>query len=246
MAIAFSSPMQAWTHELRKSALDLVFPPTCIVCRRVGDLLCPTCAQTAKPVGDKICLQCGRPQAARVEQCPACHQQDAPPLTVARAAALHGGPVRAGIHHLKYGGDKDLAPVLARYLQAAFLLEPWATLTIDAVAPIPLHAARLRTRGYNQAELLATAFCRQVQLPHRPHWLERIRSTHSQVGLNAHERQRNVADAFRALPAVRGKHLLLIDDVYTTGATLRACARAALDAGATSVYALTLAAPEHG
>lgn len=246
MAISLSWHMQTWPQSVRRAALDLLFPPTCIVCQRVGDLLCPMCAQAAKPVGDKICRQCGRPQPASIDQCPVCQQQASPLLTVARAAAIHNGPVRSGIHHLKYGGAKDLAPTLARYLLAAFLLQPWASLTVDAVVPVPLHPSRLRTRGYNQSELLAAAFCHQLQILHRPHWIERIRSTHSQVGLNAYERQRNVADAFRALPAVHGKHLLLIDDVYTTGATLRACAQAARDAGATSIYALTLAAPEHG
>jgi ComF family protein len=160
---------------------------------------------------------------------------------------MHGGPVREGIHHLKYSNNTAIAPLLARYLVAAFFQPPWPQLRgrIDAVAPVPLHAERLRERGYNQAELLARAFCRQVKLPLRPHWLQRQRLTQSQVGLRAQERQENVADAFRAHPAVRGKSLLLIDDVYTTGATLNACAAAAQAAGAANVFALALAIPYH-
>jgi ComF family protein len=110
---------------------------------------------------------------------------------------------------------------------------------------VPLHAERLRERGYNQAELLARAFCRQVGLPLRPRWLQRQRLTHSQVGLSAQERQANVAEAFSASAAVRGKSILVIDDVYTTGATLNACATAALAAGAANVVALALAIPYH-
>ena len=102
---------------------------------------------------------------------------------------------------------------------------------------------RYQERGYNQAELLASAFCDRVQLPLQAGWLVRQRSTHSQVGLTAVERQRNVEDAFVAADAVLGKRLLLIDDVYTTGATMRACAQAALDAGAAIVYGLALACP---
>lgn len=245
MVISPTMRIENWLQALRRAAFDLIFPPTCMVCKRTGTLLCPSCAQTARPLGNKVCMVCGRPQPAPVGQCPTCSQQDWPLIDVARAAAFHAGPVRAGIHQLKYGGVRDTAPILARYLVAAFQLEPWAQLHIDAVIPAPLHSARLRTRGYNQSELLAAAFCRQVGIPHRPHWLERIRSTHSQVGLSAHERQRNVADAFHALPAVRGKQVLLIDDVYTTGATLKACAQALRSAGVRAVYALALAAPAH-
>lgn len=160
---------------------------------------------------------------------------------------MHSGPVREGIHHLKYNNGTEIAPLLARYLMATFQQPPWTQLHgwIDGVTPVPLHAERLRERGYNQAELLARAFCRRVGAPLRPHWLQRQRLTQSQVGLSAHERQSNMADAFSATPAVRGKAILLIDDVYTTGATLNACAMAALNAGATAVFALALAMPYH-
>jgi predicted amidophosphoribosyltransferase len=98
-------------------------------------------------------------------------------------------------------------------------------------------------RGYNQAELLATTFCHAVGLPLQPTWMERTRETRQQVGLGPSERHTNVAGAFSAAQAVAGQHLLLIDDVYTTGSTLRACAAAALAAGAKAVYGLTLAQP---
>jgi ComF family protein len=139
----------------------------------------------------------------------------------------------------------ELAPALAPYLVAAFLLDPWPLFytQIDGVIPVPLHAERRRQRGYNQAELLARAFCQQVRLPLEPTWLERTRLTHSQVGLHRHARQANVANAFCATSVVRNKRILLIDDVSTTGATLNACATAALMAGARAVYAMALATP---
>jgi len=164
-----------------------------------------------------------------------------------RAAARHAGPLRQGIHHLKYENRPELAPLLARYLVATFAQSPWYELhsTLDGVVPVPLHRDHLAVRGYNQAELLAAAFCQQVKIPLYIDWIERERSTRSQVGLNAEERQLNVDNAFVAHHQVENKVILVIDDVYTTGATLRACAAAALAAGATAVYGLALAAPVH-
>jgi ComF family protein len=135
--------------------------------------------------------------------------------------------------------------VLARYLVAMLMDAPWAAAyrAVDGVVPVPLYAQRQQERGYNQAELLADAFCKQAQLPLRASWLTRIRATHTQVGLSATARRANVQAAFQAEPTVQGKRLIVLDDVYTTGATLRACAQALLAAGATQVYGLALACP---
>ncbi len=236
-----------WLGQLPTRALDLLFPPTCVNCQQAGQLLCNACAQLALPVGNSICLRCGRPQPATTPSCSICAAQATPLLTIACAATIHHGPIREGIHHLKYNGVTDLAPLLARYLAAAFLLAPWPLYRyrINVVVPVPLHAERRLERGYNQAELLAAAFAQRCRLNFQPNLLVRQRSTNSQVGLNVRERQANVENAFIASPDVRGKRLLLIDDVYTTGATLNACAAAALAAGADEVYALALATPAH-
>ena len=111
---------------------------------------------------------------------------------------------------------------------------------------VPLHAERLAERGYNQSELLATAFGQSAGLPCRPDWIARHASTRPQVGLGAEERRANVAQAFVADAAVAGRALLLVDDVYTTGSTLNACAAAARTAGARAVFALALAIPTSG
>jgi ComF family protein len=165
-----------------------------------------------------------------------------------RAAGLHVSPLREAIHLLKYEQRPELAPLLGRYLVAAFIRPDWDELRarVNAVVPVPLHAERRRERGYNQAELLAAELCRRMELPLRPELLTRVRFTQSQVGLSAEARHANVEDAFAAAPGCQDMHILLIDDVYTTGATLRACAEAASAAGAASVSALTLALPAHG
>jgi ComF family protein len=229
-----------------QQGLDMLFPPRCVLCQRFGYDLCPACAQLAEPVGDLICARCGRRQSAPIACCAHCQEQGEQPLRLVRAATIHAGPIREGIHNLKYENRPELAIPLARYLVATFAQAPWPHLrtAIDAVIPVPLHAQRLQERGYNQAERLASAFCQRVGLPLRPHWLQRQQATRSQVGLNRTERAQNVAEAFVADRTVYGRTLLLIDDVYTTGATLNECAAAAHAAGAACIYALALAAPD--
>ncbi len=234
-------------RRLQTALTDLLFPPQCVACGAYGAHLCAACAQLVQPVGPLICQCCGRPQASHIAKCRQCQQQPSPALTFTRIAALHTSPLREAIHALKYENCPELAEPLARYLIA--LVQPafsWQRVLpiIDGVIPVPLHTERRQTRGYNQAELLASAFCRSVQLPLRSAWLVRQRSTQSQVGLTAAERQQNVQDAFVATHAVYGKRILLIDDVHTTGATMQACAQAAIDAGAACVYGLALACPK--
>lgn len=239
--------LRARVRQWASTGVDLLFPPRCAGCGHAGVRICAACAQRVTPAPQTICERCGRVQPVRTACCNRCLSEGESPLQRVRAAALHVSPLREWIHLLKYERRPDLAPLLARYLTAATMQPEWTepAMTIDAVAPVPLHAERLSARGYNQAELLARGLCRQTGLSLRTDLLQRTKLTRSQVGLNAVERHANVQDAFTASPACRGLHLLLIDDVYTTGATLRACASAALDAGATQVCALTLALPTH-
>lgn len=221
---------------------DLLFPPRCVGCGRAGSLFCDSCAQAVAPIPQPCCPRCGQPQVTTA-LCQTCTGLVNDPVTMARAAAVYAPPLRPAIHALKYEQQPALAPLLGRYLVAAFAHPEWQAVRIDAVAPVPLHAERLAARGYNQSALLAAHFCAATGLPMEKNWLERHRDTRPQVGLNLQERRQNVVGSFRAQPAVAGKRLLLIDDVYTTGATLRACATAARAAGATAVYALTVARP---
>lgn len=177
--------------------------------------------------------------------CSLCLRIDQWSLTWVRAATLYTGPVQAAIHALKYSGEKELAYVLACYLTATFQQPPWSTLeaTIDFAIPVPLHAKRLHERGYNQAALIAEAFGQRSQLPVETSILLRTRHSHSQVHLQFDERQANVKNAFETTQDLSGKRVLLVDDVYTTGATLNECAQALRNAGAIDVFGLTLAMP---
>ena len=155
------------------------------------------------------------------------------------AWAAYAPPIDRILTHLKYRPDRDLAEALAKSLAAAFRASGW---TATCLAPVPLGRKRLRQRGYNQVGLMAHALGRHLQMPVLSSALVRIRETNSQVGLSPAERERNVAGAFAADPLrLQGQAVLLIDDVYTTGATLGACAQAVRQAGAAAVFGLTVA-----
>lgn len=210
----------------------------------MGWAFCPACSQAVLPTPSTICARCGRVLGASVARCAQCRAGGLDALILVRGAAMFQSPLRAAIHAFKYESRMELAGLLARYLVTVFARPPWPRIhpALDAVVPVPLHVDRLRERGYNQSELLAAAFARRIDKPCAPEWIARVRATLPQVGLNVAARQANVDAAFVAAPHVRGKTILLVDDVFTTGATLQACAVAARLAGAQRVYGLTLAA----
>jgi len=161
------------------------------------------------------------------------------PLQGLRSAAHLSGPLRQAIHRFKYGGLRALTPVLGEILCDCWDAEPWP---VEVIVPVPLHAQRLRERGYNQSALLARELGRHTGLPVVEGTLQRITPTPPQVGLHAAERAQNVRGAFRCRDgALAGRRVLLVDDVLTTGATLCACAEAALAGNAGAIWGLTLA-----
>lgn len=232
-----------WLAPLGDRLLDLFFPPRCAGCGRIGSSFCPHCAQAVAPVVEPICAHCGRPQPVAVDRCPGCRSGSRDALALVRVAAVYAEPLRSAIRNLKYANQPELAVPLARYLIAVGQRSPWTEILshVDGVLAVPLHGERLAERGYNQSGLLAARAAEGLGLAYADALLIRARHTRSQTHLSAQERQENVADAFVADAAVRGKRLLLIDDVFTTGATLNACATALAKAGADTVYGLALA-----
>jgi competence protein ComFC len=211
-------------HVLFSSIGNLLFPPLCMGCQRAGEVLCYDCAAEIAPA----------PALPNIGN-----------LSAIAATTVFAGHTRRLIHHLKYGGQINIAPVLAARLANTYQAQGWPA---DLITAVPLHADRQKKRHYNQAGLLAYHLAQQLAIPYRGQALQRLRATRSQVGLDRASRQANMSGAFAANPAhVAGKTVLLIDDVYTTGATLQACADALLAGQATAVYALTVAyAPEPG
>ncbi len=203
--------------------LDTVFPARCVQCGTAGSWLCPSCQELVRYYQP--------PWAPSI--------QDLGFLREVRAAAMFEGPLREAIHQFKYNGLHALAPLLGQVLYRGWQSEPWP---VDLIVPVPLYAQRLRARGYNQSALLARELSQRTGLPVVDGVLCRVVATPSQVGLSALEREENVSQAFRCVgTAFAGKHALLLDDVLTTGATLRACARALQQGDAGSVWGFTLA-----
>lgn len=171
--------------------------------------------------------------------CPACASRLSPITSICSAFRFEG-VVRNAIHELKYRNLRAIAPTLASYLVT---LSRQNALTADFIVPVPLHPSRRRNRGYNQAELLALALARSQATPVNTSSLKRTGQHTSQVRTKGvDDRRRNVANAFAcADESFSGKRILLVDDVFTTGATLEACAAALRSAGAVEVFGLTVA-----
>ncbi len=221
--------------------VDWVFPPYCTGCGKPGERLCTSCMQQIEPLAGPLCIKCGQP-VKNNPICPAC-RNNPPEFTTVKAYAPYTGVLREAIHALKYKGDLGLAEVMAVYLVKVFHATHWP---IDIVIPIPLSHQRKRERGYNQAQLLAQPFTWLTGLHMEPKGLVKVKETQTQVHLTAKERIKNVTGAFHSRIDVRGKSVLLIDDVITTTATMRAGSQALLEAGANKVYGIALARAVHG
>ena len=230
------------------SLLDALFPPRCGGCREwESEPFCPDCAAKLRPLRAPFCAMCGRPFDPLAKTGALCSPCRAHPhkFTAARAVFLFGEPIKTAIHRFKYFGYHSYAARLAPLMLKKWESDPTlSAFAPDFLAPVPLHSSRLRTRGFNQSALIARelGLARDVPLLE----LHRTRPTPPQVGLNAKARVQNVKGAFAVEhPALQGARVLLVDDVFTTGATLDECARALKKAGAGEICALTLARQAH-
>lgn len=170
--------------------------------------------------------------------CGACSREP-PAWDYARAAARYEGPLRDAIHAFKFEGRRALARPLAELVLEQCGVGLGAD--VDALVPVPLGRVRERERGFNQARLIAERLAAGVGCRVEPRWLTRVRPTASQSDLGADERRANVRGAFAATVGVAGRHVILIDDVLTTGATAAECCRALRAGGARTVGVLTVA-----
>jgi ComF family protein len=222
---------------LAYAALDLLFPPRCVSCKRLETNLCDDCIAAFEVVVGPVCKLCGRPIGAD-GYCDGC-AQDRSLVASIRSAYYFTGPARDAVHAFKYRYQRALALPLARSISTV-LQHPGSDW---ALCPVPLHQARQAARGYNQSELLAQHLADLWNLPQLlPSSLVRSRDTAQQMKLDRSQRQQNVSGAFIAdRVLVEGGAILLVDDVCTTGATLFACAQALVDAGAQKVEAVTFA-----
>lgn len=217
--------------------LGWIFPPLCGGCAKVGESWCQNCHETAARIPAPFCRHCGTLLQGG-DECAECRAEPPAYLALRSVYLYENGPQKA-LRRLKFQRDIGLGDALSRPM-AEFLAQlNWP---VDLVTCVPLNKARQAERGYNQSMLLARPLALIHRLPFSARCLRRIRNTASQVTLTGAERRTNLLGAFRADPAlVKGKTILVVDDIATTGATLQACALALRDSGARAVYGLTAA-----
>jgi len=226
------------THHWLWQAVDLLFPPACIHCKKTGERWCPECRALIERVGDKICIHCGK-RLMKGTICRDCRGHK-PRYTALRSYGLYRDPLRQAIVSAKYRRDLGLGEILAGLLKTLVTEQNWQP---ELVIPVPMGPAKLNERGYNQVDLFARPLAWSMELPYHERVLARVREDTSQVKLTAESRRLNVARAFTVeWPGpIRNRQVLLVDDVATTGSTVDVCASALLEAGAAQVFVATLA-----
>jgi len=234
--------------RLVNSFMNILLPPLCTVCGAKfpggegNGVMCEECRGGIRFLVPPFCRLCGMELYEADGQNPLCGEclKNPPPYLLARSVVRYGAPVQKMIHKIKYGADLSIIPGFAELI-VRFDMTEFAD--IDCVVPVPLHLKRLRSRGLNQAVLLARLFfADRLALVH-PDWLTRTRNTPPQTGLNKRARRGNLRGAFQVQKtgAIRGAVVCLVDDVFTTGTTVGECGRIIMDSGARAVKVITLA-----
>jgi ComF family protein len=242
------------TGSLPQRLLDLLFPPRCVHCGRMGEPLCAVCRASIQAPRSPRCQRCDRSLGgAPGPCCGLCVALASQGRQIALGRIIvatdYGDAARSAIRALKFRRQRRLAQPLGLLLvEAIQRADAPADLIADLIIPMPLHADRRRERGYNQAALLARPVARALRLPLAEDALTRVRATRPQTHLHRDARRANVAGAFAlsgptAARALAGQRILLIDDVTTTGATLEAAAEALLAAQPAAIYAAAVARP---
>lgn len=222
------------------SLLDIIFPKYCVGCRKIGSYLCQNCTKKVEFVDKPVCPVCQR-QAVGGRTHPGCKNRYS--LDGLVIACRYRGPVKDAIKSVKYKWHFDVAKLLSGFLASNL----WR-FQIDEgliMVPVPLHSKRKRWRGFNQAEKLAEVLSRDFSQKYFA-VLERKRETKAQVGLDKKERKANMKGAFSIkdgvdFNAIGGRVFLLVDDVYTSGATMAECAKVLKRAGAKKVWGMAVA-----
>lgn len=263
--VAHDNPSVSWASGIAAALFATLFPSDCRFCGapliNISRLpVCEECLGAMRPIAGGLCSICGErlisPFAFAAEGqssdsgealCGLCRRLE-PPYVKATAYGSYDSGLRELIHLLKYNQVRPAANILGRMLVEAMEdLQPLFSASEILVVPVPLHSRKLRQRGFNQSELIARAALKlkssAVQFQLIPGLLERQRETKSQIGLSRHQRRENIRGAFVvAKPLeVKGREVLVVDDVFTTGTTVSECARILRRAGATKVFVATVA-----
>lgn len=232
-----------------KNIADVIYPPACLGCSDIlqpekEKYFCGACQEKIKYLNESICPVCGiafLDSPAGNHLCGHCLEQR-PYFSIARAVAAYEKVILEAIHRFKYGRDLSTGSILASFM-ADFQFPDFDYRNYSLIVPVPLHIKKLRQRGFNQSVILAQALKKKWQIPLNYFLLKRSKSTLTQTGLHKKEREKNIKGAFAVTDtkAAEEKNIILIDDVYTTGATVNECAKTLRKAGAKDIAVLTLA-----
>lgn len=228
--------------KITEKCLELLFPSRCAVCDSVvgsGKDICPDCKRKLIFISENICMKCGKELNEREIYCYDCKRKN---HRFDKNLAVFPYPfIRKSLYRFKYAGRAEYA----RFYAKATVLRHWDEIkewNAEAIIPVPLHKKRLRKRGYNQAEELAKSLGEIVGIPVLTNFVIRQKNTLPMKRLQASKRQNNLKKAFLIMQNdVKLKTIIVVDDIYTTGATMDAVAKVCKDAGVETVYTLTVA-----
>lgn len=216
--------------------IDWVFPPQCVGCGKLGEVLCADCFNSIDFLRTGLCQKCGYP-CGKSNECKGCGEIH-PHFIEQRSLAVYNGVIEKSVIRLKYKNDLAMGLTYSRSLAALVKDSGWQ---VDTVVPVPLSKERLKSRGYNQAAVLAYPLALELRIPMNDKSITKIKDTATQVHLGARERQANLAGAYEPIgDSLRDRSVLVVDDVITTGSTINECALAVLKAGAKEVYGISL------
>ena len=223
------------------ASIDLLLPPACLLCGQLLETgldtryLCRSCLAAMPPMNQAHCSCCAQPfpNTCSSHFCGTCLKRP-PSFTIVRAAGIYQGSLKEAVHKLKYRNQLSLAKPLGQLLGRRAIAEA-NDFTPDRIIPVPLHPRRLKQRGYNQALEVARPIAQQLGLPLDSTLLQRKRNTPQQQGLSAIERRSNLRNAFALAAEATSLRILLVDDVMTTGETVRECCRTLLGGGVEEV-----------
>lgn len=229
------------------NVLELLFPPRCFVCDHLLEItdvrnnrrIHTHCQRRLEPVKQPFCYHCGCPLPdPAVEYCADCKRKKTF-VKEGRSLFVYRGSVRTSMYRFKYANRRSYAKFLAQ--ESDRCLGEWIReKEIDLIVPVPMYGRKQRQRGYNQADLFAKKLSELTGIVCDTHAMSRIRDTRPQKELSGNDREKNVKNAFQVCDfVVKCKRILIVDDIYTTGATVEAMAEALYDAGAGEIYVLT-------
>lgn len=225
-----------------ENILNFIYPRCCPVCHKIladqSALVCGECVKSLIPIQEPFCKLCGKPVGQEEEYCRDCRGKTHV-FDQGRGIFLYDARMKESILRYKYGGRRQYGDFYARSMciYGEREVKRWKP---DLIVPIPLYRRKQRKRGFNQAEYLAAKVGDYFGIPVDSSILKKTRDTKSQKKMDAGRRRVNLLGAFRAMKPVKGKRVMVVDDVYTTGSTMDAAARCLKDAGACSVCFLTV------